>query len=169
MILTMLVMLNLCCSVQNTNRISTKTAHITGFGYVESLWQRSGSRFFWNWDGFEDYLIFMLAFTLPCAFTTLILLGSSLFVESLGFLALLTEAMLGLPQLLQNQRNHSTTGMSVNMVLLWMAGDSFKTAYFALKESPLQFLLCGLTQVLVDLAILCQVCLYSQDPWDKLA
>ncbi|XP_071256576.1 solute carrier family 66 member 2-like [Salvelinus alpinus] len=159
MILTMLVMLNLCCSVQNTNRISTKQHHITDLD----------PRFFWNWDGFEDYLIFMLAFTLPCAFTTLILLDSSLFVESLGFLAVLTEAMLGLPQLLQNQRNHSTTGMSVNMVLLWMAGDSFKTAYFALKESPLQFLLCGLTQVLVDLAILCQVCLYSQDPWDKLA
>ncbi|XP_031668611.1 solute carrier family 66 member 2-like [Oncorhynchus kisutch] len=159
MILTMLVMLNLCCSVQNTNRISTKQHHITDLE----------PRFFWSWDGFEDYLIFLLAFTLPCAFATLLLLDSSLFVESLGFLAVLTEAMLGLPQLLQNRRNHSTTGMSVNMVLLWMAGDSFKTAYFALKESPLQFLLCGLTQVLVDLAILYQVCLYSQDPWDKLA
>uniref|UniRef100_A0A4W5M1J9 Si:dkey-246g23.2 n=1 Tax=Hucho hucho TaxID=62062 RepID=A0A4W5M1J9_9TELE len=68
-------------------------------------------RFFWSWDSFEDYLIFLLAFTLPCAFTTLLLLDSSLFVESLGSLAVLTEAMLGLPQLLQNQRNHSTTGM----------------------------------------------------------
>ncbi|XP_052362510.1 solute carrier family 66 member 2-like [Oncorhynchus keta] len=101
MILTMLVMLNLCCSVQNTNRISTKQHHITDLE----------PRFFWSWDGFEDYLIFLLAFTLPCAFATLLLLDSSLFVESLGFLAVLTEAMLGLPQLLQNQRKHSTTGM----------------------------------------------------------
>ncbi|CAB1338830.1 unnamed protein product [Coregonus sp. 'balchen'] len=101
MILTMLVMLNLCCSVQNTNRISTRQHHITDLE----------PRFFWSWDGFEDYLIFLLAFTLTCAFTTLLLLDSSLFVETLGSLAVLAEAMLGLPQLLQNQRNHSTTGM----------------------------------------------------------
>uniref|UniRef100_A0A8C7HH35 Si:dkey-246g23.2 n=1 Tax=Oncorhynchus kisutch TaxID=8019 RepID=A0A8C7HH35_ONCKI len=33
MILTMLVMLNLCCSVQNTNRISTKH-HLTSANYI---------------------------------------------------------------------------------------------------------------------------------------
>ncbi|KAJ7994481.1 hypothetical protein DPEC_G00249700 [Dallia pectoralis] len=157
MIAAMLLMLNLCCSVQNNDRISTKQHHITDLDL----------RFFWSWDGFQDYLIFLLAFTLPCAFATLLLLDSSLFVEALGSLSLLAEAMLALPQLLQNQRNRSTTGMSVKMVLLWMAGDGFKTAYFALNESPLQFLLCGLAQVLVDLAILYQVCLYSKAPWDK--
>ncbi|XP_010901326.2 solute carrier family 66 member 2 [Esox lucius] len=159
MIVAMLLMLDLCCSVQNSDRISTKQHHITDLD----------PRFFWSWDGFEDYLIFLLAFTLPCAFVTLLLLDSSLFVEALGFLSLLAEAMLGLPQLLQNQHNHSTTGMSVKMVLLWMTGDGFKTAYFALNKSPLQFLLCGLAQVLVDLTILYQVCLYRKDPCDKLS
>ncbi|KAL1007760.1 hypothetical protein UPYG_G00091270 [Umbra pygmaea] len=101
MIFTMLVMLNLCCSVQNNNHISTKQHHITDID----------PRFFWSWDAFEDYLIFLLAFTLPCAFATLVFLDSALFVEVLGCLGVLAEALLGLPQLLQNRQHHSTTGM----------------------------------------------------------
>lgn len=159
MIVTMLFMLHLCCSIQNSNRISTKQHHITDLD----------PQFFWSWDGFMDYLVFLLTFTMPCAFITLILLDSSLFVEALGSLAVMSEAMLGIPQLLQNQRNHSTLGMSVNMVLLWMVGDCFKMSYFVLNDSPHQFVLCGLAQIMVDFSILCQACLYNQDTLDKLA
>ncbi|XP_046897486.1 solute carrier family 66 member 2 [Hypomesus transpacificus] len=157
-IFTMLVMLHLCCCIQNSNRMSTKQHHITDLD----------PQFFWSWDGFEDYLIFLLAFTVPCSFITLILMDSALFVNALGSLAVMSEAMLGIPQLVQNQRNRSTLGMSINMVLLWMAGDCFKMAYFVLNESPFQFLLCGLAQILVDLCILFQSFFYNQETLDKL-
>lgn len=52
---------------------------------------------------------------------------------------------------------------SVKMVLLWMAGDVFKTTYFMMNESPAQFWACGSAQILVDAAILLQVPLYSRD------
>lgn len=68
-------------------------------------------RYFWSWSAFEDYLLFCFAFTVLCAFLTLLLLDSVLFVEGLGSLAVLFEAMLGVPQLLQNFHNHSTRGM----------------------------------------------------------
>jgi hypothetical protein len=44
---------------------------------------------------------------------------------------------------------------------MWTSGDIFKTVYFIVRNAPLQFSLCGLLQISIDLAILCQVMLYS--------
>ena len=43
------------------------------------------------------------------------------------------------------------------MVLMWMCGDTFKTTYFYLRDTPPQFFICGALQVSIDLAILAQV------------
>lgn len=67
--------------------------------------------YFWKWSVFEDYLLFSGGFTVLCAVVTFLLLDSATFVETLGSLAVMFEAMLGLPQLLQNFHNRSTTGM----------------------------------------------------------
>ncbi|XP_067276358.1 solute carrier family 66 member 2 [Pseudorasbora parva] len=158
MILTMLAMLHLCCSIQSSNRVSTKQHHITDLDL----------RYFWSWSSFEDYLVFCFAFMMLCAFITFLFLDWVLFVETLGSLAVMFEAMLGLPQLLQNYNNRSTKGMSIKMVLLWTAGDIFKTLYFVINESPTQFLVCGAVQILIDIAILLQVGFYGQDTRIKL-
>lgn len=158
MILTMFTMLHLCCSVQSSNRVSTKQHRITDLDV----------RYFWSWSVFEDYLLFCFGFTLMCAFVTLLFLDWLLFVEALGSLAVLCEAMLGLPQLLQNYNNGSTRGMSVKMVLLWTAGDIFKTTYFVINESPTQFWVCGATQILIDIAILLQVGFYGLESRAKI-
>ncbi|XP_058501452.1 solute carrier family 66 member 2 [Solea solea] len=153
MILTMFAMLHLCCAVQNTNRVSTKQHRLADLNI----------HYFWKWTAFEDYLLFCFGFTVLCAVVTLLLLDSPVFVETLGSLAVMFEAMLGLPQLLQNFHNRSTKGMSVKMVLLWMAGDVFKTAYFVMNDSPAQFWVCGSVQILIDVAILLQVLFYNRD------
>lgn len=49
------------------------------------------------------------------------------------------------------------------MVLMWTAGDVFKTLYFLIREAPFQFWLCGILQVSVDTAILAQVHLYRHN------
>ena len=49
-----------------------------------------------------------------------------LFVEFVGYLSLMTEALLGFPQLVKNFNNKSTIGMSLTMVLLWTGGDLFQ-------------------------------------------
>lgn len=66
---------------------------------------------FWSWSHFLDYVQCVLAFTLVAAYVTYLLLDSALFVETLGFLAVFTEAMLGTPQLHRNYQNKSTEGM----------------------------------------------------------
>uniref|UniRef100_A0A3P8RN16 Solute carrier family 66 member 2 n=1 Tax=Amphiprion percula TaxID=161767 RepID=A0A3P8RN16_AMPPE len=158
MILTMFAMLHLCCTVHNTNRVSTRQHRLSDLNF----------QYFWKWSAFEDYLLFCFGFTVLCAVVTLLLLDSAVFVETLGSLALMFEAMLGLPQLLQNFDNRSTKGMSVKMVLLWTAGDVFKTTYFVMNESPAQFWVCGSVQIMIDVSILLQVLLYSQDSRVKL-
>ncbi|XP_041125452.1 solute carrier family 66 member 2-like [Polyodon spathula] len=157
MILTMLAMLHLCCSVQTANRVSTKQHYFTDLDL----------RYFWSWARFEDYLLFCFSFTVLSALITFLFLDSVLFVEGLGSLAVLTEAMLGVPQLLQNFQNKSTRGMSIKMVLLWTAGDLFKTTYFLVNEAPSQFWLCGIAQIFIDIAILLQVFFYRQETHTK--
>lgn len=37
--------------------------------------------------------------------------------------------------------------MSICMVIMWTAGDMFKTGYFILRNAPTQFWICGTLQV----------------------
>uniref|UniRef100_A0ABI7VST3 Solute carrier family 66 member 2 n=1 Tax=Felis catus TaxID=9685 RepID=A0ABI7VST3_FELCA len=121
-------------------------------------------RHFWHWSSFGDYVQCVVAFTGVAGYITYLSIDSALFVETLGFLAVLTEAMLGVPQLYRNYRHQSTEGMSIKMVFMWTSGDAFKTAYFLLNGAPLQFSVCGLLQVLVDLAILGQAYAFARHP-----
>lgn len=94
---------------------------------------------------------------------TLALRAYPLYFELLGFAALLTEAVLGVPQMLKNLKSGSTEGLSVGMIYGWTLGDVCKTAYFLSKGEPVQFVMCGVVQITVDLAILSQVYLYRKD------
>lgn len=71
-------------------------------------------------------------------------------------LALLIESGLGMPQLYRNHKNRSTVGMNRTMVLLWLAGDLLKTVYYIIKDTPIQFWICGFIQITVDILILLQ-------------
>lgn len=122
------------------------------------------SRYFWNWTDFQSYLDFMLVVWVVGAAITYLMLSVTWFMETVGFLAVFTEAMLGAPQFLRNYRNKSTHGMSICMVIMWTAGDMFKTGYFILRNAPTQFWICGTLQVSLDLAILLQVYIYRKNP-----
>ncbi|XP_058055512.1 solute carrier family 66 member 2 isoform X1 [Anopheles bellator] len=122
------------------------------------------SRYFWQWTDFQSYVDFMLVVWAVGAAVTYLLLSVTWFMETIGFLAVFTEAMLGLPQFARNYKNKSTHGMSICMVIMWTAGDMFKTGYFILRHAPTQFWICGTLQVSLDLAILLQVYIYRKNP-----
>ncbi|XP_066103614.1 solute carrier family 66 member 2 isoform X3 [Saccopteryx bilineata] len=166
---TMLLMLKLCTDVRAANELSIRRRCFADLD----------PHYFWHWSTFADYLQCVLAFTGVAGYITYLSIDSALFVETLGFLAVLTEAMLGVPQLYRNHRHQSTEGMRhplfhcwrakvglqfIKMVLMWTSGDTFKTAYFLLNSAPLQFSVCGLLQVLVDLAILAQAYTFTRHP-----
>ncbi|XP_063155081.1 solute carrier family 66 member 2 isoform X2 [Candoia aspera] len=154
MIVTMLLMLKLCTEVRVANELNIKRRSFSDFDLNS----------FWHWNKFADYVQCVLAFTGVTGCITYLSLDSGIFVETLGFLAVFIEAMVGIPQLYRNYQNRSTEGMSVKMVLMWTSGDTFKTVYFLLNQAPFQFSVCGLLQVFVDLAILLQVYFFSCYP-----
>jgi len=46
----------------------------------------------------------------------------------------------------------------------WVGGDSFKTVYFFVKHNPLQFQVCAIFQLSIDIAIVLQRCIYGAAP-----
>jgi len=117
--------------------------------------------YFWRWTRFTSYLQFLLIITIILSIITWVFINNVVYIETIGFLAVFCEALLGMPQFIKNCQLKSTEGMSVKMVLLWASGDIFKTVYFILRNAPKQFWLCGMLQISIDFAILCQVIVYS--------
>ncbi|XP_071785408.1 solute carrier family 66 member 2-like isoform X1 [Asterias amurensis] len=153
MLVTMMTMLHLCTRVKRIQEISIGKRRFIDFE----------TKHFWNWTYFVDYVLFISAFSILGGVITYLLAGQSIFVETLGFLAVFVEAMLGMPQFYRNYQNKSTVGMSVKMVCCWFSGDVFKTGYFVVNSAPAQFWLCGILQVTIDIAILGQVFYYSKN------
>lgn len=153
MIMTMFVMIKLCINVRNKNQIAKPRGRV--FSDLDT-------NFFWKWADFQSYLDFMLLFAGLGGVLTYLFMDVPIFIEVMGLLAVLIEAMLGVPQFLHNFCNKSTSGMSIAMVAMWTLGDAFKTCYFFVKEAPIQFGFCGALQLLIDVAILIQVCVYQK-------
>lgn len=123
---------------------------------------------FWQWTDFLSYVKLLASFTFVASLVTFLMIDNNLFVESLGFLAVFTESLLGMPQLLKNFSKKSTRGMSVEMVVMWLSGDIFKTSYFLVRSTPAQFWICGTIQIIVDVFILFQSFYYGSDAYHKL-
>lgn len=149
--ITMMVLVHLCVRIRNKNVIIRSKNH-QFFDF--------DSQYFWAWTDFFSYVEFMATFTAVVGMAIFLLLENYWFVEAVGFLAVFVEAMLGAPQFLRNYESQSTEGMSKKMVIMWLSGDVFKTVYFVVRNSPIQFWLCGLLQVSIDIAILIQVFIY---------
>ncbi|KFM63189.1 PQ-loop repeat-containing protein 1, partial [Stegodyphus mimosarum] len=180
MIIAMLAMMHLCIKVRNKTVIvpaksrlfaadenEDKQTEIKLF-YSSSSTPRSywdfDARYFWEWTDFLSYLEFMATFTAMMGILMYFCIEIFIIVETVGFLAVFIEAMLGAPQFYRNLRKKSTFGMSKKMVFLWTFGDIFKTVYFVVREAPVQFWMCGILQVFIDFLILFQVLVYRGTP-----
>lgn len=152
MILAQILLLELC--VRTKRRFGCCSTKRTLFSLKP--------RHFWRWTDLASYLEFLFILSALLGTTVYFLINCKPFIEALGYCALVTESMLGLPQVIENYRNKSVVGMSLSMVLMWLAGDSFKTGYFIANAVPYQFWLCGILQITIDLLILFQVCLFRQ-------
>lgn len=147
MIAAMLMMLQLCTKIRRESDMSAKKRSFLDFH----------KRHFWDWTHFSDYVLCVLIFIAIGGYLTYLFLNFPTYVETVGFLAVFTEAMLGVPQFYRNHINQSTMGMSVKMVVMWLSGDLFKTCYFIIKAAPVQFWVCGMLQISIDISILFQV------------
>eukprot|EP00727_Mastigamoeba_balamuthi_P004318 m51a1_g13884 hypothetical protein (226) ;mRNA; r:658301-659106 len=127
------------------------------------LRQKPATGAFWDWPTFTPYVSVFAFFCLGSGLVTLLFaMISHWLVELVGFVAVAVEASLAVPQYLKNRDTRSTEGFSPLLLAAWFAGDAFKTAYFVLRRSPLQFVLCGTFQLLLDVLITLQFATYPR-------
>jgi len=139
-------------------RVKSKSFPITKFDMSKKFKVDN----FWRWDDFRSYLDFSgLGFAFFIVLT-LMLSSSNLYIETIGSVSVMIEACLGLPQLLANRKNRSTDGLSMGLILTWFTGDLAKTLFFILKNQPLQFVMCGITQLSIDIYIIYQIYTYGR-------
>ncbi|XP_064640376.1 solute carrier family 66 member 2-like isoform X1 [Lineus longissimus] len=189
MTLTMLVMVEMCVTVKNKSDIIAqksqkflaplelhkKNDNLSADDSVEGVDTVNYSKesrsfldfnwkYFWKWTHFSSYLQFLLLFSAVVGLMTYLMLNVTVYIETLGFLAVFAEALLGAPQFYRNFIKKSTAGMSKKMVFFWTCGDIFKTCYFLIRAAPAQFWICGMLQVSIDISIFIQVYYYGLMP-----
>ncbi|CAA7269273.1 unnamed protein product [Cyclocybe aegerita] len=119
---------------------------------------------FWQWPTYTQYVEFLAGLILCQAILFLIFGRSEVFVGTLGFVALGLESTLPIPQLISNYKQRSLYGFRMSTLIGWVGGDSFKTVYFFLQHSPLQFKVCAVFQLSIDVAIIFQRFVYGNAP-----
>eukprot|EP00696_Hemimastix_kukwesjijk_P010238 gnl/Hemi2/22871_TR7657_c0_g1_i1.p1 gnl/Hemi2/22871_TR7657_c0_g1~~gnl/Hemi2/22871_TR7657_c0_g1_i1.p1 ORF type:complete len:233 (-),score=69.16 gnl/Hemi2/22871_TR7657_c0_g1_i1:97-795(-) len=144
MIVAQLLLLEVCVRVRKTRPLLSD--RVVGF---------------WNWDTFMNYVYFLVVFSCGTALLTYAFLNLQIFVEFLGFVALSIESALGMPQMVNNFRSRSASGISVITVTAWLVGDAFKTFYFLVAAAPAQFIMCGVIQLLTDCVLVYQIFAYG--------
>ncbi|KAI0924038.1 hypothetical protein AcV5_009401 [Taiwanofungus camphoratus] len=111
---------------------------------------------FWQWPNYTQYIEFLAGFIICQAILFLIFGRSTIFVSILGFVALGLESTLPIPQLISNHKQRSLYGFRMSTLLGWFGGDAFKSVYFFIQGSPLQFKICSIFQLSIDCAIVFQ-------------
>ena len=119
---------------------------------------------FWAWDDFALYAAAFGAFLALCVAVGVCAQHVAWLVELLGAGAVAAEALLAVPQIVHNHRARSVAGVAPLMVAGWFAGDAFKTVWFAATHAPVQFLACGIWQLLADCVLAAQFVRYRDTP-----
>jgi len=115
---------------------------------------------FWRWNDFNLYIQAIVFVWGVLMFLTYALIKNPVYTEAIGTISLLIEACLGLPQLISNHRNKNANGLSIGLILNWFFGDSSKIYYYLKLNQPMQFVMCGTLQLVVDILILAQIYIY---------
>ncbi|WAR53362.1 hypothetical protein PtB15_2B793 [Puccinia triticina] len=87
------------------------------------------------------------------------------FIQAIGFFSLGLESTLPIPQLITNFRRKSLAGLSSMVLFGWLFGDSFKSIYLVFitpDSNSIQFKICALFQLSIDILILAQALIYRR-------
>lgn len=121
---------------------------------------------FWIWDDERIYWTFLLRFCLWLTVFQFILGTSGLYVESLGLIGLMIEAILPLPQILTNASRGSVDGFRLSLLVSWVGGDVSKFMYLMTAENVApQFVLSCVIQTLLDVFVGIQYFMYTTGRW----
>ncbi|KGB75054.2 hypothetical protein CNBG_0892 [Cryptococcus deuterogattii R265] len=119
---------------------------------------------FWQWAGYGSYLEFLAGLIVVLGIAQVGLGIWPWYIDALGFIALTIESTLPIPQFIANYRNKSCYGFRSSTLAGWFFGDTFKTVYFFMRGSPIQFKVTAIMLVCWDSAVFAQRIMYGADP-----
>lgn len=121
---------------------------------------------FWQWRSRRPFWQFLAYYTIAVAALQVFIGQHALYTSIQGYVALGVEAVLPIPQILENQRNESCKGFRLTVLVNWLIGDAFKMTYFFLSEAgvPWSFKLCGLFQAACDCYLGVQYWMFGEGP-----
>ncbi|THH15616.1 hypothetical protein EW146_g4888 [Bondarzewia mesenterica] len=119
---------------------------------------------FWQWPTYTQHVEVLAGYIVCLTILTLIFGRVDLFISILGYVALGLESTLPIPQMISNFKHKTLYGFRSSTMLGWVGGDSFKTVYFFLQGSPLQFKVCAIFQLSIDFVIVAQRIFYGAAP-----
>ena len=119
---------------------------------------------FWEWPHIFDYFyLFTFFIVILTIISNTIGFDNDFFIETLGILSALFEALIGIPQIIVNYKNKAIISLSYFLILTWFLGDISKTIYYSLNSAPYQILISGIFQLFTDIIILSQISYYKQN------
>jgi len=66
---------------------------------------------FWQWTSFTDYLVVLCSVTLLLSVVVFILQGNAVLAVAIGYLSLIAESSISMPQFVTNCRRGTTVGL----------------------------------------------------------
>lgn len=125
---------------------------------------------FWQWRSRRPYWNFLAYYTVTLCALQWLVGANPIYIQLQGYVALGVEAVLPIPQILENQRSQSCKGFRLSVLVNWLIGDVFKMTYFFLSEGgvPWAFKLCGFFQAACDCYLGVQYCMFGEGRKDDM-
>ncbi|KAL4449258.1 hypothetical protein ABPG74_015640 [Tetrahymena malaccensis] len=152
------ILLAECIRVSNQNKTNKSIEYRDGGLASAKFWNK-----FWRWYDIRSYVESVITFTVFFTLVTIMFTHNYAAVQIIGMISAMIEATLGFPQMIKNYQNQNASGISYGLIGSWFLGDFSKTIYFIYKSAPLQFTMCGVIQLTVDILIILQMKLYKSE------
>ena len=118
---------------------------------------------FWKWNYFIPYLITTFLFSLILGgISCLFGFDNENYIEFIGYVSTGIEILLGIPQIIANYYGKNVQALSLIMFMTWILGDCFKTGYYIITKCPIQFIVFGVIQIIIDVTLIGQMIYYNR-------
>lgn len=135
-----------------------------GYSFFEIIMKEMGQvSLFWKWNYFLPYLITTCVISLIIGgISYLFGFDNGNYIECIGYLSTGIEVLLGIPQIIANYYGKNVQALSLIMFMTWILGDCFKTGYYIVTKCPIQFIVFGVIQMIIDVTLIGQMIYYHR-------
>ena len=123
---------------------------------------------FWNWNEEIEYYKFMVLICAILFALFSLFKKNNIFLQIIGSLSASFEAMVCLPQIIENCKTKVTKNVSYLMITFWLLGDSFRFCYNFYYKAPIQLIVGMGLMVFFDIICEIQLIIYRNNDFKEM-